>query len=259
MYIVGENWSDEISVINYYQSVNCFDFSFADINGAIMTYVKYGGGSMFSNEVEYYYNAVKESNPDAIMAPFLSNHDMDRIAGALSTEDKSLQLASSMYLLMPGNPFIYYGEEIGMKGSRGASNTDANRRLAMLWGRRHRYRPCRGGLRHFFADQRHRQVATRQGRQYLQPLQKLIAIRNANPEIARGSVTASDIFGEDIAVLKFTYNGSTVYVIHNMTGMQLPLNVQALNVSVLRGWTTSESVLEGNTLTIGAFGSVVLK
>lgn len=134
VYIVGENWSDEISVINYYQSVNCFDFSFADINGAIMTYVKYGGGSMFSNEVEYYYNAVKESNPDAIMAPFLSNHDMDRIAGALSTEDKSLQLASSMYLLMPGNPFIYYGEEIGMKGSRGASNTDANRRLAMLWG-----------------------------------------------------------------------------------------------------------------------------
>lgn len=59
--------------------------------------------------------------------------------------------------------------------------------------------------------------------------------------------------------MKFTYNGSTVYVIHNMTGMQLPLNVQALNVSVLRGWTTSESVLEGNTLTIGAFGSVVLK
>lgn len=260
VYIVGENWSNEISVINYYQSVNCFDFSFADINGAIMTYVKYGGGSMFSNEVEYYYNAVKESNPDAIMAPFLSNHDMDRIAGALSTEDKSLQLASSMYLLMPGNPFIYYGEEIGMKGSRGASNTDANRRLAMLWGDGDTVTdPV--GADYDISLQTNGTVKSQLGKadSIYNHYKKLIAIRNANPEIARGSVTASDIFGEDIAVLKFTYNGSTVYVIHNMTGMQLPLNVQALNVSVLRGWTTSESVLEGNTLTIGAFGSVVLK
>ena len=219
-----------------------------------------GLGSMFSNEVEYYYNAVKESNPDAIMAPFLSNHDMDRIAGALSTEDKSLQLASSMYLLMPGNPFIYYGEEIGMKGSRGSSNTDANRRLAMLWGDGDTVTdPV--GADYDISLQTNGTVKSQLGKadSIYNHYKKLIAIRNANPEIARGSVTASDIFGEDIAVLKFTYNGSTVYVIHNMTGMQLPLNVQALNVSVLRGWTTSESVLEGNTLTIGAFGSVVLK
>ncbi len=41
------------------------------------------------------------------------NHDMDRIARTLSQEE--MKLAFAFLLSMPGAPFIYYGDEIGMR------------------------------------------------------------------------------------------------------------------------------------------------
>lgn len=38
-------------------------------------------------------------------------------------------MAAQTYLLMPGNPFIYYGEELGLTGS----GIDQNKRLPMPW------------------------------------------------------------------------------------------------------------------------------
>lgn len=39
------------------------------------------------------------------------------------------KMAAQTYLLMPGNPFIYYGEELGLTGS----GIDQNKRLPMPW------------------------------------------------------------------------------------------------------------------------------
>lgn len=261
-YLVGENWSDQVSVVNYYESVNCFDFSFSELSGSIVGAVNYGVGSMFSGAVESYYKATKSKNSNAIMSPFLSNHDMDRSAGYLSAaeEDKTLQLAASLYLLMPGNPFIYYGEEIGMKGSRGSANTDANRRLAMLWGDGDSVKDPVGST-YPGKSQTNGTVKSQlsdSGSIY-NHYKKLIAIRNANPEIARGEVTAVTTFGEGVAALRYEYNGSVVYVIHNLYGSEITLNVGSLGVSSLRAWATTESSLSGGQLTIGGRGSVVLK
>ncbi len=261
-YLVGENWSDQVSVVNYYQSVNCFDFSFAELSGSIVSAVNYGVGSMFSGDVESYYNATKAKNSDAIMSPFLSNHDMDRSAGYLSAaeKEKTLQLAASLYLLMPGNPFIYYGEEIGMKGSRGSANTDANRRLAMLWGDGDSVQNPVGST-YPESNQNNGTVKEQlsSANSIYNHYKKLIAIRNANPEIARGKVTAVTMFGDSVAALKFEYNGSIVYVIHNLYSSEIELNVSSLGISSLRAWVTTESALAGSKLTLGGRGSVVLK
>lgn len=261
VYIVGENWSNEVSVLNYYQSVNCFDFAFSELGGYVVSSTKYGAAGIFTSSVESYYNSTKAANPEAIMAPFLSNHDMDRSAGYLKAEDKSLQLASSMYLLMPGNPFIYYGEEIGMKGNRGTASTDANRRLAMLWGDKRDLVKDPVGATYKAEDQTNGTVKkqVKDKNSIYNHYKYLIALRNANPEIARGKVTAINTFGETTAVLKYEYNGSVVYVMHNLSSGEISLDVSALNVRSLRGAATANSTLIGNQLKIGAFGSVVLK
>lgn len=56
------------------------------------------------------------------LATFISNHDQfagerlwDQVAGDL----QAYRLAAASYLLLPGTPFIYYGEHIGMAGSQG--------------------------------------------------------------------------------------------------------------------------------------------
>ena len=134
LYTVAEVWDDESVVKAYYPAINCFDFTAAQNNGLFAEAVKSGEAGPLFDYVERTLDSIRGTNPDAMFVPFLSNHDMDRAAGFLSVDAGQMQMAANLYLLGPGSPFIYYGEELGMRGSRGGEATDANRRLAMVWG-----------------------------------------------------------------------------------------------------------------------------
>jgi glycosidase len=63
---------------------------------------------------------------------FLTNHDMDRVATELrATDPAALRLAAAALLTLPGTPWLYYGEEIGMKNGRGQG--DIRIRTPMRW------------------------------------------------------------------------------------------------------------------------------
>lgn len=71
----------------------------------------------------------------AAMATFVSNHDSfagRRLADQLDGDVPAMQLAAASYLLLPGTPFIYYGEEVGMRGAPGAE-PDFELRAPMSW------------------------------------------------------------------------------------------------------------------------------
>ena len=66
-------------------------------------------------------------NPLYVNAPFYTNHDMDRGAEYFVGDDGTkAKIAEALNLLMTGNAFIYYGEELGMKGA----GRDENRRTS---------------------------------------------------------------------------------------------------------------------------------
>ena len=62
---------------------------------------------------------IEAVNEDAILTPFLSNHDNNRSAGYFPVSTYAMHCAANMYILSYGNPFIYYGEEIGVNGMLG--------------------------------------------------------------------------------------------------------------------------------------------
>lgn len=71
----------------------------------------------------------------ASIATILSNHDSfagARVADQLDGDRSRLKLAAALYLLQPGVPFIYYGEEVGMRGGVGMS-ADDSLRTPMCW------------------------------------------------------------------------------------------------------------------------------
>ena len=64
------------------------------------------------------YNEIVKYDVDGISALFLSNHDsIGRIAASTSNFEDTRQAAEILLTLM-GNPFIYYGDEVGMLGTR---------------------------------------------------------------------------------------------------------------------------------------------
>ena len=73
---------------------------------------KAGKGSAKEFLAKYKENYNKTDGKGLICIPS-GNHDMDRLARTLDTEE--MKVAFAFLLSMPGAPFIYYGDEIGMR------------------------------------------------------------------------------------------------------------------------------------------------
>ena len=133
-YIVCEAWASQADYSRYYASGadSMFDFDFADADGIIAGTLR---GSSTADRYVTCQVAEQELyasfNPDYINAPFYTNHDMGRSAGYYTGEDaeKKVKMAGALNLLMSGTAFVYYGEELGMKGS----GKDENKRAPMQW------------------------------------------------------------------------------------------------------------------------------
>ncbi len=133
-YIVGEAWVNSATYHKYYESGidSFFDFDFAASEGIIASVVRGNSPAVrYSDSISEAEEAIAQAGPGAIDAPFYTNHDIARSAGyymGSGGEDK-IKLAQGLNLLMAGNAFVYYGEELGMKGS----GKDENKRAPMYW------------------------------------------------------------------------------------------------------------------------------
>lgn len=144
VYLVGEVWASKDYTASFYQGFDSL-FNF-DYSTQIMNTVQNTRTSNYDTTLNGYYRAFQtvmdnynnrfvNSQEVYIDAPFIRNHDQDRPASILNTE--KLKLAAEALLTLPGNPFLYYGEELGMKGvsSFGANGIwDETRRLPFKWG-----------------------------------------------------------------------------------------------------------------------------
>lgn len=265
VFLVAENWSDNSSIHDYYTALDCFDFGMSGSMGHVALTIN--GTFSINDYVAYicrYKENVEKSNPAAILKPFISNHDMDRSAGYLPLDDYRMFMAANLYILSSGNPFIYYGEEIGMMGSRGTSSTDANRRLAMLWGDKDQVKDPVGTS---FDSARQKNGTVKQQIRKKDSLythyKKLIALRQANPEIAAGIYTP--LYFEGYTLLGgfvASYKNSSKAVIHNISNESLTLDLLKhtdLNFESICGLVgKGQAKLDNNILTLDAMTSVIL-
>ncbi len=264
-YIVGEVWSGDSLIAPYYECFSNFDFGMSQSMGAIA--VTANGMDSVNWYVAYlnsYRNLIASINPDAILTPFISNHDMNRAAGYLSVADYRMHMATNLYLWTFGTPFLYYGEEIGMKGIRGTEQTDANRRLAMLWGDRDKVADPPGAT-YNPKNQTNGTVKSQIGDadSLYNHYKKVIMLRNANPEIARGAYTPlnfpdHEYFGGFLS----TWQDATVGVFHNTGLSEVTIDLSqysSYQFTQIRGWAgKGSSQLEGQILTLSGLTSVIL-
>lgn len=263
IYSVAEVWDSDAVTFPYFTSTNCFNFTMSQTGGQIAETARMGDVNVFTNYIENYVNTIKEKNPDAMLCTFIANHDTDRAAGFLTVASGQAKVAANLSLLTPGSPFIYYGEEIGLKGSRGGANTDANRRLAMNWGDGDTVTHPEGA--DYKSEQTNGTVLDQlpNGDSLYNHYKKLIAIRKANPEIAYGTYTALDVADSKLGGFLSTYEGSTVAVLHNTTQNPLTIDlaqVTDVSLTVINAIVgVGSATLEGTVLTVDGQTSVVLK
>lgn len=122
---VGEAWTSTGTVLQYVTQDRldlCFEFelSYATLNAA-----NWGDAAGVSSKANEVYNLY----PYLQYATFLTNHDQDRTFTVLGENEGKARVAAGIYMTLPGVPFVYYGEEIGMVGS----GDHLNIRTPMQW------------------------------------------------------------------------------------------------------------------------------
>ncbi|MBR6120386.1 MAG: hypothetical protein IKQ04_08730 [Oscillospiraceae bacterium] len=264
IYTVAEVWDGDGVTQLYYPAVNCFDFSVSQAEGLISAVAQKGDANRYTKYVGEYLNTVRALREDAMYVPFIANHDTDRCAGYLPSLNGSAQMAANLLLLSPGSPFLYYGEELGMRGSRGGANTDANRRLAMVWGDGDPVKDPQGAS--YPADNRADASALEQRsdeNSLYNYYKRVILLRKANPEIARGSYSPLQLTDTRAGGFISEWKGSRALVLHNPTGSAVSLDLKALGLAEFATLSGSvgmgEASLEGGVLTLAPQSSAVLR
>ena len=129
VYLVGEVW-DSASVIAplLNQALDsAFNFELAD---RILSAADRETDPDVAFTLKRVYGAYETASKGAFVdAPFLSNHDQNRTMSVLGGDVDHAKMAASVLLTLPGNPFLYYGEEIGMRGMK----PDESIREPMIW------------------------------------------------------------------------------------------------------------------------------
>ena len=110
---VGEIWdvSDVVSTYVGGELDLAFEFSLAK---AILLSVNDGSATALTSAMK----EVQRLYPEGGYATFLTNHDQNRIMDELGGDPAKARLAATILLTLPGVPFVYYGEELGMTGSK---------------------------------------------------------------------------------------------------------------------------------------------
>ena len=124
---IGEVWAHAEEVAPYFQGLHStfhFDLSFA-IQQILIEEEDFGLVEKLKDD----YALFRRYNPDFVDATMLTNHDQNRIGSVVKGDKQKIKLAASLLLTLPGLPFIYYGEEIGMLGEK----PDPEIREAFLW------------------------------------------------------------------------------------------------------------------------------
>ena len=105
---IGEIWASQ-DTVDEYGEIFGYVFNFL-LSYSIKESVKRGDPDLL-------IEGIQESLKDKRYIPvnFLTNHDMTRLADEIEDERKR-KLAFSILMTLPGIPFIFYGEELGMKG-----------------------------------------------------------------------------------------------------------------------------------------------
>lgn len=207
---VAEVW-DVSDVVATYVGTDvdlAFEFSLAK---AILLSVNEGGGTALASALK----ELQRLYPRGGYATFLTNHDQDRVMNVFSRDEAKARLAATILLTLPGVPFLYYGEEIGMTGSK----PDPQIRTPMQWTAGPQagfttgtpWQPVNEGY-----DERNVEAQAADASSLLNHYRSLIALRQAHPALSSLNLHVLDSAGRTVLAYLRTTEEEAILVVLNL-------------------------------------------
>ena len=248
--IIGEVWSDPKTVSSLFTGLpSMFNF---ELTKMIPDGIKSQDAMKFITPYREMDSIYKASGVPYEDATLLSNHDMNRIRTTLEGDINASKLAAAILLTLPGSPYLYYGEEIGMLGMK----PDNYIREPFLWSKtsledttwlkpKYSVPPAVTPLDEQMNDPK----------SIYQYYQTWIKYRNTHPALNNGSIEF--VFPEFPNILAYVRGNKSerIMVIHNLAD-------KAVEIKMMDPYTIlapGPNQLDEHRLLIPRYGSTLLK
>jgi len=209
-YTVGEVWSNIDAMLPYYPDQLTAYFGF-ELSDSLLSAVRTGSATGLLTG----FLRLQDTLPAYRWSPFLTNHDQTRTLTALGGDVARARVAATLLLTLPGLPFLYYGEEIGMTGDK----PDERLRTPMQWSPRSGVGFTTGNPWETpQADSLTTNVAVenRDPKSLLNLYRQLIHLRKQHEALATGELVPLSTTSPQVAVYLRRTNGRAVLVVANL-------------------------------------------
>lgn len=247
VYILGEVWSDEITISRYLTVLNAA-FNFPVARQTVLAAAS-GNPSELIRQMENTYKQYEKINKDYVDSPFLTNHDQNRLMSELGNTAKA-KSAAAIYLTLPGNPTIYYGEEIGMKGKK----PDERIREPLKWY-------ADGGigqtsweemLINSGSDVVSVEEQEKDSSSLLNYYSEMIKFRLASPILTKGDIHVITEVNKVLAYTR-TYSGDSWLIVNNLRGEEVSVDINLPENITIKGKLIKgqgEAIVNGKDISI---------
>jgi alpha-amylase len=253
-YTVGEVWDSVGAMLPYYPDQLDSYFAF-ELSDAILNAVR----TADAKKIYPGYQRLLRTVSGERFSPFLRNHDESRARTELGGSMAKQKVASFLLLTLPGLPFVYYGEEIGMI----ASKPDERLRTPMQWTSE----PGAGFTTGKPWEQLQDDSATttvaaqdRDPKSLLNLHRKLIHLRADNPAIGHGALIPLETSDSSVAAFLRQDGDRTVLVVANLSEhARHRVALATLDMVLPRGTYYPRNLLgreKGATLLVGSNGRI---
>lgn len=253
-FTIGEAWSASTNVVPYVTQNRldaCFEF---DQAAAIVSSVNTGTPANLRSQLIQ----VDQVYPRLQYGTFLTNHDQERVFSTFAGNTAKMKQAAALYLTLPGVPFLYYGEEVGMLGT----GVDEDKRKPMQWTASANagfstatpWRPLNSNYALF-------NVATQEAdpSSLLSHYKKLIAIRKENAALRKGYYLPTTASSARVLGYGRIHEQEATFVVANLGATPVNNCTISAGVSTLAEGTYSAidiyTGLEGGTVSVSATGN----
>lgn len=175
-------------------------------------------------EIRKYYLSV---TPHFVDATFLTNHDQNRIMSELNGDEARAKLAANLLFTLPGSPFIYYGEEIGMLGMK----PDEQIREPMLWAAGTEDPLQTSWITAQYSTKERVTPASVQAddpASLLAHYRTLASLRKGSPALLKGTLEPIDLQTEGVLAYLRKTDEQVLLLIHNISASPIPVDLSAV-------------------------------
>jgi glycosidase len=224
--LVGEVW-DKTPTISQYMGTLDSNFNFPAAE-AILSMAAAGSVGNADFTILNSYEQYAAKTPNFIDSPFLTNHDQNRVMSVLKDVEKAKK-AAAINLTLPGTPYIYYGEEIGMYGAK----PDERIREPFLWDSKDSSKNTSWIDSRNDAEKIAVNVQMQDKNSLLNHYKNLIVVRNDSDALKYGNFEPLEVNSSNVFAFKRTLNDKSVYVYVNLGSEEVKEKIDINKAKVL--------------------------